>query len=136
MPPGEFLEAIQGLPLLGTFALLLRLLLLALSLALQLIVIARVLHLELVKLTLGAVTVAAALLLLALLTGLLARYAELILAQLLQMLQGGLFVDDRVGERLANRFAAGVFRLGETVCRSLHRLIGLIRLTTGLGVLQ
>ena len=122
--------------MLGTLALLLGLLLLALSLALQLVVVARVLHLELVKLALGAVAVAAALLLLALLTGLLAGHAELVLAQLLQMLQGGLLVDDRVGERLANRFAAGVFRLGETVCRGLHRLIGLIRLAAGLRVLQ
>ena len=37
---------------------------------------------------------------------------------------------------MANRFAAGVLGLGEAVCRGLHRLIGLIRLATGLGVLQ
>ena len=86
LPPGEFLEAVQGLPLLRTLALLLGLLLLALSLTLQLVVVTRVLHLKLVKLALGAVAVAATLLLLALLTGLLAGHAKLVLPQFLQML--------------------------------------------------
>ena len=86
LTPREFLEAVEGLQLLGALALLLGLLSLPLGLALQLVIVLRVLHVELVKLALGAVAVAATLLLLALLLGLLAGNAKLILAQFLQML--------------------------------------------------
>ena len=86
LTPREFLEAVEGLQLLGALALLLGLLFLPLGLALQLVIVLRVLHVELVKLALGAVAVAATLLLLALLLGLLAGNAKLILAQFLQML--------------------------------------------------
>ena len=37
---------------------------------------------------------------------------------------------------MAKRVAAGVFRLGQVVGSGLHRLVGLIRLAAGLGVLQ
>jgi hypothetical protein len=86
LPPREFLETVERLQLLGALALLLGLLSLPLGLALQLVVVATVLHLELVKLALGPVAVATTLLLLALLLGLLAGNAKLILAQFLQML--------------------------------------------------
>ena len=86
LPPREFLEAVERLQLLSALALLLGLLSLPLGLALQLVIVLRVLHVELIKLALGAVAVAATLLLLALLLGLLAGNAKLILAQSLQML--------------------------------------------------
>jgi hypothetical protein len=86
LTPREFLEAVERLQLLSALALLLGLLSLPLGLALQLVIVLRVLHVELIKLALGAVAVAATLLLLALLLGLLAGNAKLILAQSLQML--------------------------------------------------
>ena len=135
LPPGQFLEAVERLQLLGALALLPGLLLLPLGLALQLVVVARILHLKLVELALGTVAVAAAPLP-GLLLGLLAGDAKLILAQFLQVLQGGLLLDDRPGKRLAKRIAAGVPRLRQAVGGGLHRLVGLVRLATGLGVLQ
>ena len=110
-------------------------LLLPLGLALQLVVVARILHLKLVELALGTVAVAAAPLP-GLLLGLLAGDAKLILAQFLQVLQGSLLLDDRPGKRLAKRIAAGVPRLRQAVGGGLHRLVGLVRLAAGLGVLQ
>ena len=94
---------------------------LPLGLALQLVVVATVLHLELVKLALGPVAVATTLLLLALLLGLLAGNAKLILAQFLQVLQQRRCLLEQA-EQLALRIGHDLDILGQFLVGGLAAL--------------